>query len=96
MKKRRKLKRWVKVTLLILAAILLVVVTLAIHNSIEQKNRKEESLLVEQYVTCLNNNFTQRDYCAKQIGSEYHYMDLLVEQYGYTYVQKGYDLYLVK
>ena len=64
-------------------------------NNIKEENKRNEERLVQEYVQCLEDNFTQRDYCARQVGSEYHYMDLLIEKYDYTYKQVGYDLYLV-
>ena len=64
-------------------------------NNVKEENKRNEERLVQEYVQCLEDNFTQRDYCARQVGSEYHYMDLLIEKYGYTYKQVGYDLYLV-
>lgn len=64
-------------------------------NNIKEENKRHEEQLVQDYVECLQENHTQRDYCARQVGSEYHYMDLLIENYGYTYEQVGYDLYLV-
>lgn len=64
-------------------------------NNVKEENKRYEEQLVQDYVQCLEDNFTQRDYCARQVGSEYHYMDLLIEKYGYTYKQVGYDLYLV-
>lgn len=79
-------------------AIVTAVLTLGYNQiqNVKEQNKLEEERLVNEYVQCLEDNWTQRDYCARQVGSEYHYMDLLIEKYGYTYKQVGYDLYVVK
>lgn len=62
----------------------------------ETQRKAEERALVDNYVYCLDNNWTQRDYCARGVGKSYQYMDSLIEKYGYTYEQRGKDLYLIK
>lgn len=57
---------------------------------------ESERAAVEEYVTCLKENFTQRDYCARKQGQNYHLLDQQMKKYGYDYVQKGYDLYVVE
>ena len=52
--------------------------------------------MVETYVTCLKDNWTQRDYCAKKQGANYIILDRQLEKYGYTYKQVGYDLFVVE
>lgn len=94
--KRRILKKWVKVLLVIIGVIVLVSIISLRIISIQKQNKKYEKEMVQTYVTCLENNWTQRDYCARQQDSNYHYMDLLIEKYGYSYKQVGYDLYVVR
>ena len=52
--------------------------------------------MVETYVTCLKDNWAQRDYCAKKQGANYIILDQQLEKYGYTYKQVGYDLFIVE
>lgn len=52
--------------------------------------------MVETYVTCLKDNWTQRDYYAKKQGANYIILDQQLEKYGYTYKQVGYDLFVVE
>ena len=89
--KRRKLKMWVKVVLVII----LIGGLIILHN-IKQNRIKEERAMVETYVTCLKDNWTQRDYCAKKQGANYIILDRQLEKYGYTYKQVGYDLFVVE
>ena len=90
--KTRRIKRWVKVLLVIVGVIVLV----DLLNNISKSNKEYEKEMVQTYVTCLENNWTQRDYCAKQQNSNYYYMDSLIGKYGYSYKQVGYDLYVVR
>lgn len=90
--KRRKLKMWVKVVLVVI----LIGGLIILHNNIKQNRIKEERAMVEKYVTCLKDNWTQRDYCAKKQGSNYIILDQQLEKYGYTYKQVGYDLFVVE
>lgn len=96
MKTKRRLKGWVKVFIGVLIGLLVIIIGVKLHNNYEVKKEAYEKDLVNQYVECLNNNFTQRHYCATEIGNEYHYMDLLMEKYGYGYKQVGYDLYVIE
>ena len=83
---------WVKVVLVII----LIGGLIILHNNIKQNRIKEERAMVEAYVTCLKDNWTQRDYCAKKQGSNYIILDQQLEKYGYTYKQVGYDLFVVE
>ena len=66
-------------------------------NLVKEQNAQQEKELVESYVECLQDNFTQRDYCARQISdTNYRILDQKLEKYGYKYTQKGYDLYIEK
>ena len=67
-----------------------------IYNNIKQNRIKEERAMVETYVTCLKDNWTQRDYYAKKQGANYIILDQQLEKYGYTYKQVGYDLFVVE
>lgn len=84
----------------ILNVIIIVVIGVVLVNAYQtnQQNKKvEEKQLVEKYVNCLNDNFTQRDYCARKVSkTNYLILDQLIEKYGYTYQQNGYDLKVVK
>ena len=88
----RKLKMWVKVVLVAI----LIGGLIILYNNIKQNRMKEERAMVETYVTCLNENWTQRDYCAKKQGANYIILDQQLEKYGYTYKQVGYDLFIVE
>lgn len=94
--RRRKLKKGVKVIAFLIVLALLILLGIRVYNNVKESRAQQEKQLVEEYVQCLKDNWTQRDYCARQVGSEYHYMDLLIEKYGYSYKQVGYDLYLVE
>lgn len=89
---RRLLKR---IGVVILAIIIGLVIGMLMKNA-KAENLKREQEMVNTYVTCLKENWTQRDYCAREQGASYYYMDQLVEKYGYKYIQKGYDLYIVE
>ena len=90
--KRRRLKMWVKVTLVII----LIGGLIILHNNAKQNRIKEERAMMETYVTCLKDNWTQRDYCARKQGSNYIILDQQLDKYGYKYKQVGYDLILVE
>lgn len=85
-----------KIFNVIIIMIIIMLVVNQINISKENKQLKEEKL-VNAYVECLENNFTQRDYCAKQVSdTSYKTLDRLIQKYGYTYTQKGYDLYITR
>ena len=66
-------------------------------NLVKENNALQEEKLVNAYIECLENNHTQRDYCARQVSNaSYQILDQKLEKYGYTYKQVGYDLYLEK
>lgn len=66
-------------------------------NLVKENNALQEEKLVNAYIECLENNHTQRDYCARQVSeTSYQILDQKLEKYGYTYKQVGYDLYLEK
>ena len=94
--KKLRLKKWVKV---VLGSIIICGAIISTNTLIEnvQKNQElEESKIMVAYINCLQDNFTQRDYCSKQVSSaNYLLLDQKLEKYGYKYIQKGYDLYLV-
>ena len=89
---RKLLKKIGAITLVILS---ILVISMLMKNAKAQRIQEEKEM-VNTYVTCLQDNFTQRDYCARQQGASYYVMDQLVEKYGYKYIQKGYDLYIVE
>lgn len=74
--------------------ILIGVVGMSVISRVQQDHIRKENQMVHEYVACLQDNYTQRSYCAKEVGSNYYYMDQLVEKYGYEYTQVGYDLYI--
>lgn len=84
----KKLRKGVKITIIILA---LIIISLIIKNYQENKEQKE-SILVIQYIECLQNNFMQRDYCGSKMNKDYKIMDQLIKKYGYDYEEKGKDL----
>lgn len=67
------------------------------YNNYKVNQQQKEQELVNNYVECLENNFTQRYYCASQVSdTSYQVLDQLIKKYGYTYQQNGYDLQVVK
>ena len=66
-------------------------------NLVKENNKIQEEKLVNEYVECLRDNHTQRYYCANQVSdTSYQVLDQLIEKYGYTYKQVGYDLFIEK
>jgi hypothetical protein len=66
-------------------------------NLIKENNKLKEEKLINAYVECLQENHTQRYYCAKQVSdTSYQTLDKKLEKYGYTYKQVGYDLFVKK
>ena len=66
-------------------------------NLVKENNKLEEEKLVNAYVECLQENHTQRYYCANKVSNKsYKALDKLVEKYGYTYKQNGYNLFIEK
>lgn len=87
------MKKLVNVLVLVVLGIVLVNQV----NVIKENNKLEEEKLVNAYVECLQENHTQRYYCASQVSdTSYQILDQLVEKYGYTYKQVGYDLFIEK
>ena len=66
-------------------------------NFVKENNKLEEEKLVNAYVECLQENHTQRYYCASKVSNtNYQILDQKLEKYGYTYNQVGYDLFVEK
>ena len=66
-------------------------------NFVKENNKLEEEKLVNAYVECLQENHTQRYYCANKVSNtSYQILDQKLEKYGYTYNQVGYDLFVEK
>lgn len=87
------MKKIINVLVLVVLGVLLVNQV----NLVKEQNAQQEKELVESYVECLQDNFTQRDYCARQVSdTNYRILDQKLEKYGYQYTQKGYDLYIEK
>lgn len=81
-----------KVTIVLLA-VLLVKDKITTVNA---KNAIKEDEIMLNYIECLKDNFTQRDYCSRKVSNtNYRILDQKLEKYGYKYKQVGYDLYLV-
>lgn len=81
----------------VLVLVVLGVVVVNQVNLVKENNALQEEKLVNAYVECLENNHTQRDYCARQVSdTNYRILDQKLEKYGYKYTQKGYDLYIEK
>lgn len=70
-------------------------ITLVIGASIKSE-RSERKQAVARYVACLRDNYMQRDFCARQQGMSYIFLDQWLEDEGYSYGVDGYDLYLVE
>jgi hypothetical protein len=81
----------------VLVVLVLGVVIVNQINLVKEHNALQEEKLVNAYVECLQENHTQRYYCASQVSdTSYQVLDQLVEKYGYTYKQVGYDLFIEK
>ena len=81
----------------VLAVLVFGVVLVNQVNLVKENNALQEEKLVNAYIECLENNHTQRDYCARQVSNtSYQVLDQKLEKFGYTYKQVGYDLYLEK
>lgn len=66
-------------------------------NLVKENNKLEEEKLVNAYVECLQENHAQRYYCASKVSNaSYQILDQKLENYGYTYKQVGYDLFVEK
>ena len=79
--------------------IIMIVIVLFVNkvNTIKENNKLQEKKLVNNYVECLKDNHTQRYYCANKISNKsYKTLDKLIEKYGYTYKQVGYNLFIEK
>ena len=103
-KKKVKLKNWVKVVLGLIkfsakvAIVILAVITIKNHiMEVKAYNEAKEKEVVMNYIQCLEDNFTQRDYCSKKVSdTSYIILDQKLEKYGYGYKQVGYDLYVIE
>lgn len=81
----------------VLVVLVLGVVVVNQVNLAKENNALQEEKLVNAYVECLQENHTQRDYCARQVSeTSYQILDQKLEKYGYTYKQVGYDLFVEK
>ena len=86
-----------KKMLSVLVVLVLGVLVVNQVNLVKENNKLEEEKLVNAYIECLENNHTQRDYCARQVSdTSYQVLDQKLEKYGYTYKQVGYDLFVEK
>jgi len=86
-----------KKVLSVIVIIVLGVMLVNQYKSYQVEQQKQEQQLVNDYVECLQDNFTQRNYCANKVSkTNYRVLDQLIEKYGYTYQQNGYDLKVVK
>lgn len=83
-----------------LSLILVLVMGVLVVNQVnlqKENNKLEEEKLVNAYITCLEENHTQRNYCANKVSDKsYQTLDNLIKKYGYTYKQVGYDLFIEK
>lgn len=81
----------------VLVVLVLGVVIVNQVNLVKENNKLEEEKLVNAYITCLEENYTQRNYCANKVSdTSYQILDQKLEKYGYTYKQVGYDLFIEK
>lgn len=89
---KKLLKIGVRITIVILA-ILLIKDRI---NTVNTQNKAREDQVMNAYIECLKDNWTQRDYCARKVSNtDYRILDQKIEKYGYKYKQVGYNLYLV-
>ena len=97
MKKKLRLKWWVKGLIELVIVIVAICSLVNVVNAKKAQDAENEKQLVENYVQCLKDNFTQRDYCSRQVSNtNYRILDQKLEKYGYSYEQVGYDLYVVE
>lgn len=95
--KRRRLKKGIRRLIKFGIVLLAILSIMDVAESAKMKREIEEKQVMENYIQCLQDNFTQRDYCSRQVsGTNYRILDQKLEKYGYTYKQVGYDLYLVQ
>lgn len=88
-----KLFKFVLSIIIILLAVLLIKDRII---TVKAQNKAKEDQIMGAYIECLQDNFVQRDYCAKKVSNtDYRILDQKINTYGYKYEQKGYDLYLV-
>lgn len=81
----------------VLAILILGMLVVNQVNLTKENNKLKEEKLISAYVKCLQENHTQRDYCANQVSNtSYQTLDKKLEKYGYTYKQVGYDLFVEK
>lgn len=81
----------------VLVVLVLGVVIVNQINLVKENNKLEEEKLVNAYIECLQENHTQRYYCASKVSdTSYQILDQKLEKYGYTYKQVGYDLFIEK
>lgn len=81
----------------VLVLVVLGIVVVNQVNLVKENNKLEEEKLVNAYVECLQENHTQRYYCASKVSdTSYQILDQKIEKYGYTYKQVGYDLFIEK
>ena len=85
--KKEHIKR---VMVIILIATLFTIAITENRKTVQQR----EQQVVEKYVECLKENFTQRDYCGRKVGESYQWLDRKLSDYGYCYETDGINLYI--
>ena len=65
MKKKLRLKWWVKGLIELVIVIIAICSLVNVVNAKKAQDAENEKQLVENYVQCLKDNFTQRDYCSR-------------------------------
>lgn len=90
------IKKLFKFTLNIIIILLAVLLIKDRIITVKAQDKAKEDQVMEAYIECLQDNFVQRDYCARKVSNtNYRILDQKIGNYGYKYEQKGYDLYLV-
>lgn len=84
-------KEIIKKVLVVL--VILLAFMLAGMNAKKTLQQREKETMI-QYIECLKENFTQRDYCARKLNESYAFLDRKLTDYGYCYVSDGVNLYL--
>lgn len=84
--------------MVILGAIGTILVASNIITNINTKAQTKERLeIVNKYIKCLEENFGQRDYCARQQGIPYQIIDQYAEAFGYNFdIDKHGNLLITK
>lgn len=82
--------------MVIVGAIGTILVASFIINNINTKAQAKKRLeIVNNYIKCLDDNFGQRDYCARLQGIPYQIIDQYSKEFGYNFTIDKYGNLLI-